>query len=571
MSRSTRIKIENIIIIFIALASFGLLVLSFLPSLPMSAAVRVSLEMGKMVQRAFSIVILAVSLQLMKRRRIAWSVVVFVLLINFIRGFSRFHNPHHWPVMVGDAILLAAFVYFREDFCCPSSKRSKKGALAFLILTLAGIAANAGLSYHYTKLGDLGKAGSLWESFANGTGMIFGMGNDLPGKVGMFRFEEAIFWFSWLCVLAAVLYAARPWIQARRSGKTDIQHARTLLGLYSQNPCAYLTLEEDKYLYFGTRVDGVIPYGAVGETVIVNGDPVCADKDFPVLLDEFKEFCQKSAHSLFFLSVTDHYLEEYQNQGFGYVKCGEEARFRLPEYEISGKKGAKMRMNINHATKAGVTVWEYKVLEQRSPALEKEFDRITQEWLQEKKSALLKFTLGSVGLEEPMDKRYFYALDADGVMAAFIVFVPFLGKNGYMADVTRHGKNAPGGVMETIIYEAFQVFKEEGVEYGSLGVAPLAGLEEKSSNLVERLLRFVYDHLNECYGFRDLYRAKEKYSPTQWLPSYYVYLPKIPTPDMFYAVARIQNPQGVWNYVRSIVKGRFTRRNQDEKQNRKSP
>lgn len=566
MSRSIRIKIENIIIIFIALASLGLLILSFLPSLPVSAAVRVSLEMGKMVQRAFSIVILAVSLQLMKRRRIAWCVVVFVLLINFIRCFSEFRNPAHWVIMAGDAILLAAFIYFRDDFCCPASRHSKKGAAALLILSLAGIAANAGLSYHYMKLEAVGRGGSLWESLVTGTGMIFGLGNGLPGKIGSTRFEQAIFWFSWICVLAAVLYAARPWIQARRSGKTDIQHARTLLNLYSQNPCAYLALEDDKYLYFGTRVDGVIPYGAVGETVIVNGDPVCADQDFPALLEEFKEFCQKSAHNLFFLSVTDYYLEEYQKQGFGFVKCGEEARFRLSEYEISGKKGAKMRMNINHATKAGVMVKEYKVQEQRDPALEKEFERITQEWLQEKKSALLKFTLGSVGLEDPMDKRYFYATDASGRMVAFIVFVPFLGKNGYMADVTRHGKAAPGGVMETIIYEAFQMFREEGVEYGSLGVAPLAGLEEKSSNLVERLLRFVYDHLNECYGFRDLYRAKEKYSPTQWLPSYYVYLPKIPTPDMFYAVARIQNPQGVWDYVRSIVKGKSKRQKQDEKQ-----
>lgn len=570
MSRSTRIKIENIIIIFIALASLGLLVLSFLPSLPVSAVVRVSLEMGKMVERAFSIVILAVSLQLMKRRRTAWNVVVFVLLVNFIRGFSGFHRPSHMFIMAGDAVLLAAFVYFRDDFCCPSSKRSKKGASAFLVLSLAGIAANAGISYHYMKIGALGSGGSLWDSLVSGTGMIFGMENGLPGRVGASKVEMAVFWFSWTCVLAAVMYAARPWIQARRGQKTDLQHARTLLNLYSQNPCSYLALEDDKYLYFGTGVDGVIPYGAVGETVIVNGDPVCADKDFPALLAEFKEFCQKSAHNLFFLSVTDYYLEEYQNQGFGFVKCGEEARFRLSEYEISGKKGAKMRMNINHATKAGVTVQEYKVMEQRDPVLEKEFDRITQEWLQEKKSALLKFTLGSVGLEDPMDKRYFYALDASGSMVAFIVFVPFLGKNGYMADVTRHGTNAPGGVMETIIYQSFQVFREEGVEYGSLGVAPLAGLEEKSSNLVERLLRFVYDHLNECYGFRDLYRAKEKYSPTQWLPSYYVYLPKLPTPDMFYAVARIQNPQGIWNYVGSIVKGRFKRQGQDDKQSGKT-
>ena len=109
-----------------------------------------------------------------------------------------------------------------------------------------------------------------------------------------------------------------------------------------------------------------------------------------------------------------------------------------------------MRMNINHATKAGVTVHEYKVLEKRAPALEAEFDRITNEWLEGKKSGMLQFTMGTVGLENPMDKRYFYAVNADGKMIAFIVFVPFLRKNGYMADVTKHGKDAPGGVMETI-------------------------------------------------------------------------------------------------------------------------
>lgn len=89
-----------------------------------------------------------------------------------------------------------------------------------------------------------------------------------------------------------------------------------------------------------------------------------------------------------------------------------------------------MRMNINHATKAGVTVHEYKVLEKRDPDLDREFDRITDEWLEGKKSGMLQFTMGTVGLDDPMDKRYFYALNSDGKMVAFIVFVPFLGKNG---------------------------------------------------------------------------------------------------------------------------------------------
>ena len=246
------------------------------------------------------------------------------------------------------------------------------------------------------------------------------------------------------------------------------------------------------------------------------------------------------------------FIDEYKKQGFGYVKCGEEARFYLQDYEISGKKGQKMRMNINHAKKAGVTVEEYKIQEKKDLAIEAELNRISEEWLEGKKTSLLQFVLGTVGLENPMDKRYFYARNKDGKIVAFVVFVPFMGLSGYMADVTRHGKDAPGGVMEYIIYEAFQAFKEEGIKYGSLGIAPLAGLDEKSGNLVERLLCFVYNHLNQCYGFKDLYRAKKNYSPNEWLPSYYVYSPSVPTPEMFYAIVRIQNPAGMEDYVKSF-------------------
>lgn len=86
--------------------------------------------------------------------------------------------------------------------------------------------------------------------------------------------------------------------------------------------------------------------------------------------------------------------------------------------------------------KSGIDVYEYKILEKRNAALEVEFNRITDEWLEGKKSSMLKFTMGTLGLDDPMDRRYFYAVDESGSMVAYIVFVPFLGKNGYMADMT---------------------------------------------------------------------------------------------------------------------------------------
>ncbi len=563
-AQNRRIAFENILIFLLAALSLVLLLFSFLPSsLKAAAALQISIEMGRMVQRAFSILLLCLSVQLYKRKRTALYIALFLFLLNFLRGFTALRTPVHTLVMAVDLLFFAAFFCLRRDFCCPSSRRSCRQAAAVLILTLAGVAANAALCFRYvralTETGARPLRETLLQSLLDSLGLLFGMGSDLPLSHGAQLLERMIFWFSWGCMLAALCYVVRPWLAQRQRNASDLQHARTLLNLYGQNSCSYLALEEDKQLYFGRQADGVIPYGVSGGTIIVNGDPVCADADFPVLLAEFKEFCQRSAHKLFFLSVTDHFLPEYERQGFGYVKCGEEARFRLADYEISGKKGAKMRMNINHARKAGITVKEYKPLTARDPAIEAAFDRVTAQWLTQKKSSLLKFTMGTAGLENPMDKRYFYGVTPQNEIVAFLVFIPFLGKRGYMADMTRHGSNAPSGVIELLIYEAFQVFRSEGVEYGSMGVAPLAGLDASASNPVEKLLTFAYNRLNDCYGFRDLYRAKEKYSPTQWLPAYYVYLPRIPTPDMFYDLVRILNPLGFQGGVRAIIKGIWNR------------
>lgn len=37
----------------------------------------------------------------------------------------------------------------------------------------------------------------------------------------------------------------------------------------------------------------------------------------------------------------------------------------------------------------------------------------------------------------------------------------------------------------TILYEAFQVFKNEGIHHGRLGAAPLAGLDDEKADAIQ--------------------------------------------------------------------------------------
>ena len=51
-------------------------------------------------------------------------------------------------------------------------------------------------------------------------------------------------------------------------------------------------------------------------------------------------------------------------------------------------------------------------------------------------------------------------------MLGFIVFSPYAGGEGYLADITRRRNNAPIGVMEKITIEAFNKMKLEGGKVG---------------------------------------------------------------------------------------------------------
>jgi len=98
-------------------------------------------------------------------------------------------------------------------------------------------------------------------------------------------------------------------------------------------------------------------------------------------------------------------------------------------------------------------------------------------------------------------------------------------------------------------------FKEEGVEWGNMGLVPLANVREENTKakITTRLFEFVYENLNDAYGFKPLHHAKDKYAPTHWMSRYLVYYPRIFTPQIAYAIVKIQNPKGLKDYILPIL------------------
>jgi phosphatidylglycerol lysyltransferase len=109
MKQNSRIQLENTLIGALGVLSLVLFILSFLPGLGLANRVGILLEMGHMVQRAFSVVLFILTFQLWKRKRAAWNIAVLLLFLSFLRGLTALSSPLYLPFHLAEAVLFLLF------------------------------------------------------------------------------------------------------------------------------------------------------------------------------------------------------------------------------------------------------------------------------------------------------------------------------------------------------------------------------------------------------------------------------------------------------------------------------
>ena len=85
-------------------------------------------------------------------------------------------------------------------------------------------------------------------------------------------------------------------------------------------------------------------------------------------------------------------------------------------------------------------------------------------------------------------------------------------------DLMRYSEDAPTGVMDYLFIHLMLWAKQQGYATFSLGMAPLAGLEQRANaSTWHRIGTFIYKHGEHFYNFEGLRRYKDKFGP-DWEP-----------------------------------------------------
>ena len=312
---------------------------------------------------------------------------------------------------------------------------------------------------------------------------------------------------------------------------------------YGASSNSYVLLEGAKSYFTSPGVDGFLAYQVSAGVALIAGDPVCAPQQARRLIRDFTRAMMRPVGAY---QVSPLMLAAFRQEGFADVQIGKEAIFDLERFTLAGGKMELVRAATNKARRDGVAVSEYHPFAGGAGALNDELREISAEWLKGKGNHELGFVLGSLSLDHPSAKRYFIARSKQGTgrIEGFIVCEPIYGRSGYYLDVTRRRPDAVRGTMELLCAEILRILREEGYQMASMGLAPLALLDDPDLDnhpVLARLMRFVYERVNLNYDFKLLYRYKAKYHPHTWEPRYFCFNQRRLSLSMLYAVIQVRN------------------------------
>lgn len=285
-----------------------------------------------------------------------------------------------------------------------------------------------------------------------------------------------------------------------------------------------LALSGDKHFLLSDGGDALIAYAVQGRAWVALGDPIGDPAQIPGLIWRFRDAARRARVVPVFYEASPRWFPQWIETGMTLLKLGEEAVMDLRGFSLEGPDRKRLRTAHARARRDGLS---HELLPAgASDGLLEALQAISDRWLAARPGREKTF---SVGRFDPDWLRRFplAVVRHEGRLAGFALVLLDGSGQGAAIDLMRHDPALSLPVMEFLFTETMLALAGRGVASLSLGVAPLAGLEEARS-LAGRLGRLVYRHGGRFYGFQGLRQFKDKFDPL-WEPRYLV-LPRLSNP-----------------------------------------
>jgi phosphatidylglycerol lysyltransferase len=231
----------------------------------------------------------------------------------------------------------------------------------------------------------------------------------------------------------------------------------------------------------------------------------------------FLEQCERAGGWPVFYQVSPADVDLYLEVGLNLLKVGEEARVRLADFNLDGKSKKVLRNTVNKLNRDGLRL--EIVPAEGVAALLPRLKVISDAWLRDKNVREKRFSLGAFDPSYLVRTPMAVVWQGDQAVAFANLFVNDTHAEASV-DLMRHLPDSPNGIMDYLFVELMLWSREQGYAWFNLGMAPLAGLQNRGqAPLWNRFGAMVFGRGERFYNFRGLQRYKDKFDP-EWEPRY---------------------------------------------------
>jgi phosphatidylglycerol lysyltransferase len=205
------------------------------------------------------------------------------------------------------------------------------------------------------------------------------------------------------------------------------------------------------------------------------------------------------------------------DMGLTLSKLGEDGRVPLEGFSLEGSQRAELRQAWNRGKREGLSL--AIVPREQLPTIFPRLKEVSDTWLRERATAEKSFSLG--GFDETYLANFDCAIvRANEEIVAFANLWPAPAGGELSVDLMRYTSAAPKQVMDYLFIELMLWGKAQGYKWFSMGMAPLAGLEQHTlATIWHKTGNLIFRYGDAFYNFEGLRHYKMKFHPV-WRPRY---------------------------------------------------
>lgn len=297
--------------------------------------------------------------------------------------------------------------------------------------------------------------------------------------------------------------------------------------------------------WFSEQGDAVVGYVDRAGIRVVAGAPVSSAERLGAVVDEFEASAAASSLGVCYFGAEARLEGVLRDSPLhSMVLLGAQPAWNPATWSAKAERYASLRAQFHRAVNKGVNVREWSADEAtESPQLRAVLER----WLKGRGLPPMHFLIEPSTLERLDDRRVFVAWrkvehgkDSEQILA-FAVLSPVPVRAGWLVEQFPRIPEAPNGTIELLLNEAVRAVTDDGAEYLTLGLAPLAMRDstphESEPGWLKLALRWTEAHGQRFYNFGGLGRFKAKFLPDSWEPIYAIQRASSFSPRALYAIA----------------------------------